>query len=86
MLHMAPGVSALVFAWYLGPVVKETQQGQHAAGEELGKPTQKRHFSPINLAGPANMPFAILGMSLTWFCSMGVRAIERGGYQPFICG
>ena len=85
MLHMAPGVSALIFSWYLGPVKEsnssdkqvgtkfEAINGPETTGEEPIIPMRLRSQSVMNISGPANMPFALLGMSLTWFCSQGVR-------------
>ena len=81
---MAPGVSALVFTWYLGPdknYVAESGQGlpedlSNRNVLDLGERKSNRHHSstPI-MSGHANMVIALLGMSLTWFCSQGVRII-----------
>ena len=94
-MHMAPGVSSLVFAFFLGPVkeaaaadkgpprqdkMQQTQAVKAAIGTDEPPPL-RIHSSAKETAGHANMSLALLGMALTWFCSQGVsfKRREKGG-------
>ena len=86
VMHMAPGVSSFVFAYFLGPVHCDADgKGRQHTGqrrpqaessvtgmEEPSPPPRGIHSSTTDVGGHANMSFALLGMALTWFCSQGV--------------